>query len=297
MWQEEYYEDVLSSMSVISHEQSVSKGCVEELNAQFLAMPYAFAQSVIMQSDESILENLESIAECAVVSVFSKTIISEYYPEHRRVSLDGGPKSIDRMIIDELMRIYIENSYRFLNQLSEQNIADSYFERIGRGIQIASYMIDIRPAYESLAKNLPEPYELLPYPESDPTLGHLTQLFPILENLIRMSGEMFSIVPFQIEAKNYTRLREVSGVIADIILKFKNITGTIQGCNDFLFVYYVMFSSNGFNIRNECIHGRQYQGASRIADAFRMTVICVYMMLRRWKTLLSVSVEQKNDFG
>lgn len=196
------------------------------------------------------------------------------------------------MIIDELMRIYEDNSYKFLNQLSEQNVADGYFERVGQGIQIISNMIDIRPVYESLASNLPEPYELLPYPESGATLGHLTQLFPILENLIRMNGEIFSIVPFQIEAKNYTRLREVSGVLAEIVSELKTITGTIQGCNDFLFVYYVMYSPNGFNIRNDCIHGRQYQGSSGVVDAFRLTVICTYMMLKRWIALLSIAAEQ-----
>lgn len=295
MWQEEYYKQVVSSMQVISHEQSVSKDDVKGLNVGFLATPHAFAQSVIMQSDESVLETLESMAEHAMVFVFNKTTISEYFPEHIHVPLDGGPKSIDRMIIDELMRIYEDNSYRFLNQLSEQNIADGYFERVGQGIQIVSHMIDIRPVYELLANNLPEPYELLPYPESGPTLGHLTQLFPILENLIRMIGEMFSIVPFKIEAKNYTQLREVSGVLAEIISELKSITGTIQGCNDFLFVYYVMYSQNGFNIRNECIHGRQYQGSSAIVGAFRLTVICTYMMLRRWGTLLSIASRQSGD--
>ena len=292
MWQEGYYKQVVSSMQVFSHEQSVNKDDVRGLNVGFLATPHAFAQSLILQSDESILETLESMAEHALVFAFNKTTISEYYPEHIHVALDGGPKSIDRMIVDELMRIYEDNSYRFLNQLSEQNVADGYFERVGQGIQIISNMIDIRPVYESLASNLPEPYELLPYPETGPTLGHLTQLFPILENLIRMNGEIFSIVPFQIEAKNYTRLREVSGVLAEIVSELKSITGTIQGCNDFLFVHYVMYSPNGFNIRNECIHGRQYQGSSGVVGAFRLTVICTYMMLKRWIALLSITAEQ-----
>ena len=55
-----------------------------------------------------------------------------------------------------------------------------------------------------------------------------------------------------------------------------------------------MYSSNGYNIRNDCIHGRQYQGPADVAFAYRLTVICTYMMLKRLKGLEAI-VENEVD--
>lgn len=243
------------------------------------------------------MRTLEPAAELAFTRLMDKTTISEYYPERVHVSWDGDNLPIDRMIVDELIRVHNENEYRFPNAMSLQQIADGYFEDVALGIQYALAMIDIEPAYQWIAKNLPEPYVLLPYPDDQPMLGHLTQLFPMLENIIRMIGEAFSIVPFQADAEKYTRLREVSGTLADLISEVKRTTKTIQGSNDFLFVYFVMYSPNGLNIRNECVYGRQYQGASRIKQAFRMTVICTYMMLKGLTELQLVASDDKNENG
>ena len=296
-WQTIYYGRVLSGMNAFSRSLAVDNDDIKELNASFLAAPQVFACSCFPLSDESILRALEPMAELAFTRLMNKTTISEYYPERVHVSWDGDNLPIDRMIVDELIRVYNENEYRFLNAMSHQQIADGYFEDAAHRIQYASAMIDIEPAYQWIAKNLPEPYALLPYPDDQPMLGHLTQLFPMLENIIRMIGEAFSIVPFQADAEKYTRLREVSGTLADLISEVKRTTKTIQGSNDFLFVYFVMYSPNGFNIRNECVHGRQYQGASRIKQAFRLTVICTYMMLKGLTELQLVASDDKNESG
>lgn len=106
---------------------------------------------------------------------------------------------------------------------------------------------------------------------------------------------MFSIVPFQANRDSFNKLREVSGVLADLIGSFRELTGTIQGCGEFLFVYLVMYSSNGYNIRNDCIHGRQYQGPADVAFAYRLTVICTYMMLKRLRGLETIVENEVNS--
>lgn len=289
IWQENYYSQVISSMQTISVEQTIHNDVVKALNEGFLEHPHEFAHGCFLQSDESILETLESMSEHALVLKFSTTTISEYYPEHIHVDLCEKDDSIDGMIVEELLRIYNENQYRFINALTDQEMADGFYSNKAKGIQFTASMIDIKPAYEWIASNAPAPYVLLPYPESHPALGHLMQLFPLLENTIRMIGEMFTIVPFQIDAKKYTRLRDVSETLAALVREIKSITGTIQGCNEFLFVYYVMYSPNGFNIRNECVHGRQFQSIPDIKGAFRLTVICTYMMLKRLESLSEIA--------
>ena len=103
----------------------------------------------------------------------------------------------------------------------------------------------------------------------------------MLENTIRKLGEIFDIVPFQAKKESFTRLKDAPSVLSDLIGEVRELTGTIQGCNEFLFVYYVMYSENGFNIRNDCIHGRQYQDNNGVARGFKLTVICTYMMMKR----------------
>ena len=294
-WQENYYSAVVSNMQSISREGAVPIEMIDELNNDFLKKPSDFAHATFLQSDEAIAGTLESMAEHAVMYLFNKTTISEYYPEHVHVVVGESARSIDSMVASEVKRVYKEYSYRFLNALEEQAMLDGFFERLGQGIQIMASFINIKPAYEWIAKNAPTQYELLPFPNTRPALGHLTQLFPVLENVIRYIGELFSIVPFQAEKGSFTRLKEVSSVLADLVGEVREITGTIQGCNEFLFVYYVMYSANGFNIRNECIHGRKYQHPAGVNNAFRLTVICACMMLKRFRSLESIQSEEQTS--
>lgn len=288
-WQDKYYNQVVSQMQCISQGFSVPTKHIEALNAEFLEAPQRLAYSLMLSSDDGISKVLEDMSEHVLVYMVSKTTVSEYYPDHVHVSFKDDARSIDKMIADEVMRVYDERSYRFLNKLGEQDVLDGFFARFAQSIQLVCNMIDIAPIYDLIVAGVPGHYELLPNPGAKPTLGHLTQLFPLLENLIRDIGERFAIVPFQVDKDSFGKLREVSGVLADLVGKVRDLTGTIQGCNEFMFVHFVMYSSNGFNVRNDCIHGRRYQGSLDVLLAFRLTVICTYMMAKKLRGLEAVN--------
>lgn len=294
-WQGSYYAHVLAGMQTISYESSIPSGIVDDLNKSFLESPQSLAHSLILQSDEAIISTLESLSENVVTLLASKITISEYYPNRDHVSIKEGPKSIDFMIAKEVCRVYEENDFRFLNAMKRQDMLDGFYDRLRQGIQMAVGFIDIRPAYEWIVQNAPEYYCLLPFPEGRPALGHLTQLFPLLENVIRQIGELFAIVPFKENKQEFMQLKDVSSVLARLVGEVEEITGTIQGCNEFLFTYFVMYSSNGFNVRNDCIHGRQYQDPVSGMGAFKLTVICAYMMLKRLKGLEAASAERADE--
>ena len=204
-------------------------------------------------------------------------------------------RSIDAMITSEIQRVYDNNGYRFLNAMSYQNMIDGYYERIGQKITFTSSLIDIKPAYEWILENAPRQYSLMPFPENQPRLGDLTQLFPLLENTIRKLGEIFDIVPFQAKKESFTRLKDAPSILSDLIGEVCELTGTIQGCNEFLFVYYVMYSENGFNIRNDCIHGRQYQDKGGVTRGFKLAVICTYMMMKHLVDIETTSNEDASS--
>ena len=279
-WQDQYYATVVSNMHVFTHESTISKSEVDNINEAFLDTPNAIA-SLILPSDTAIADTLESMSEYVITLVFSKTTISEYYPDHIHVTYPQNGHSIDAMIASEIQRVYDNNGHRFLNAMSYQNMVDGYYEQISQKIDFTSSLIDIKPAYKWILENTPRQYNLMPFPENQPRLGDLTQLFPLLENTIRKLGEIFDIVPFQAKKESFTRLKDAPSVLSDLIGEVRELTGTIQGCNEFLFVYYVMYSENGFNIRNDCIHGRQYQDNNGVARGFKLTVICTYMMMKR----------------
>lgn len=297
IWQENYYAAVVANMQVLSQEGSIPADKIEGFNRAFLENPHGIAHSIFLQSDEAILKILESMAEHAIVYLFDKTTISEYYPEHVHISYEQKAHPIDCMIVSEILRVYKDNSYRFLNAMREQEVIDGFYENLSQAIQICTSFLDIRPAFEWIVDNAPKHYELLSFPESRPKLGHLTQLFPVLENAIREIGELFAIVPFRAAKDSYTYLKDVVSVLVSLIGEVRNITGTIQGCNEFLFVYHVMYSPNGFNVRNDCIHGRRYQNPVGVAEAFRLTVICTYMMLKRLRDLEAIIAEMEKPSG
>lgn len=290
-WQDRYYATVVSNMQVFTHEGTIGKSEVDAINKAFLDTPNAIA-GLILPSDTAIADTLESMSEHVITLVFSKTTISEYYPDHIHVTYPQDGRSIDAMITSEIQRVYDNNGHRFLNAMSYQNMIDGYYEWIGQTITFTSSLIDIRPAYEWILENAPRQYSLMPFPENQPKLGDLTQLFPLLENTIRKLGEIFDIVPFQAKKESFIRLKDAPSILSDLIGEVRELTGTIQGCNEFLFVYYVMYSENGFNIRNDCIHGRQYQDKGGVARGFKLAVICTYMMM---KHLIDIETTSNED--
>lgn len=288
-WQDKYYSRVVAGMREFTYEYSVSAEKIRLLNEQFLVAPQSFARSLMLPSDDAILKVLEEMSERIIEYSVSRMMISEYYPDHVYVRIKDDARSIDKMIADEVKRVYKERSYRLLNGLSEQEMFDGFFNRLATEVQGFSGVIDVAPVYDEIVRNAPKQYELLPNPGVKPTLGHLTQLFPLLENLIRDIGEFFNIVPFQADKMSFNKLKEVSGVLSDLIGNVRGLTDTIQGCSEFLFVYYVMYSSNGFNVRNDCIHGQGYQDPVDVALAYRLTVTCTYMMMKRLQILEAIA--------
>ena len=105
------------------------------------------------------------------------------------------------------------------------------------------------------------------------------------------------MVPFQADKMSFNKLKEVSGVLSDLIGNVRGLTGTIQGRSEFVFVYYAMYSSNGFNVRNDCIHGQGYQDPAGVAFAYRLTVICTYMMMKRLRSLEAIAEGSEKPGG
>ena len=61
--------------------------------------------------------------------------------------------------------------------------------------------------------------------------------------------------------------------------------GSFENVPDFLFVYHFMYNGNSLNIRNECIHGRNYIEGNQLGYAFKVTLLSLYMIMFRIKVI------------
>ena len=71
--------------------------------------------------------------------------------------------------------------------------------------------------------------------------------------------------------------------------KFENL----ESVSDLLFVYHFMYNSNSLNIRNECIHGRDYSEGERLKLGFKITILSLYMIMYRIELIEKNVVEKQ----
>lgn len=112
-------------------------------------------------------------------------------------------------------------------------------------------------------------------------LGHVTQLFPILEYKIRELGAMINIVPFKESEREFMKYKDPSSILREILLLVYKELGDYENVGDILFVYDFMYNGESLNIRNECIHCRNYTEGSELNFAFKITMFSLKLILKR----------------
>ena len=76
-----------------------------------------------------------------------------------------------------------------------------------------------------------------------------------------------------------------SSLLRELLLQIYNEQKSFENVSDIMFVYNSMYNSNFLNIRNECIHGRDYLSGGKLRYAFRVTLLCIYMVMFRIDTI------------
>lgn len=134
-------------------------------------------------------------------------------------------------------------------------------------------------------------YQLILY-EQDVTLAHLTQFFPILEIKIRELASLVGIVPFKERAEDFMKYKDSSSVLRELLQEVYEEVGSFENVPDLLFVYHYMYNGNSLNIRNECMHGRDYMHGGRLRFGFRLTLLAIYMIQYRID-VINMNTEQE----
>ena len=113
----------------------------------------------------------------------------------------------------------------------------------------------------------------------------LTQLFPVLEIKIREFSSLFGIFPFKKTVSEFMQYNDPSSLLREILSRIYEEQGSFENVPDLLFVYNVMYNSNSFNVRNECVHGRNFLRGSSLEFAMTVTLFAIYMIVFRINTI------------
>ena len=282
LWQNEHFERQTKGMYTSSCEYKIPTVQIERFNKTAIANPIYFAHQCIPCSTQKIIEIMQCTSEYPLLHMVGKTILSRIFP-NGEVKINLTRHDIDGILAKQIEDILKNNGYKFLNTLS----VDNYLLDIhNQYTQYTQMMVSIFQKNEELYTIIQSESDinLLPYSDT-PSLALLTQLFPILEIKIREFSSLFGIFPFKKSLNEFMQYNGPSSLLREILLMIYAEQNRFENVPDLLFVYNVMYNSNSFNVRNECVHGRDFLSGPSLRFAMTVTLFALYMIIFRINTI------------
>lgn len=279
LWQEEYYEDTIKNMHIYEYKHTFLSVDVDKYNELILKAPFLVAKTCFSLGDNKLIEIMK-YASANPVKYFIKNIeISQMYPilrdeDHLKTN------DVDNLIIRLISKIVETKGYKFLNVLSVKKYLMAYYALVrSQANYIASFIGHIeQELYDKVSQDVGHP--LIKYNENL-SLAHVTQLFPYLEQMIRKIGALSGYVPFQLNEERFMKYKDPSSLLIEILADIYKESSTFESAPDMLMAFNYMYNGNSLNIRNECIHGRDYQDGDSLRYAFRLTLFVMNTLLNR----------------
>lgn len=283
LWQGSVYERQCENLHALSHETEIKKEDIEQFSEKSLSNPVIFAHNCIPCTEEKILEIMICASKYPMKLLCSKIILTPVFPE-----LGDGIKferhDVDRMLLEYVDSIKEKKGYKLLNPLDGEKFVASIHEGYERYTKISIGMFTKeKELYDQIKKEIKE-IKLENYRKKI-TLGHLTQLFPVLEMQIRELVQLFGIFPFKKNKEEFMQYNDPSSLLRELLRQIYAEQHSFENIPDLLYVYNIMYNSNSFNVRNECVHGRNYLKGSSLCFAFRATLMAIAMVNFRIKTI------------
>ncbi|OUN92648.1 hypothetical protein B5F98_11335 [Pseudoflavonifractor sp. An44] len=282
LWQNDYYMSQAQNMQTFSYSQQISPEIITKFNEQALLNPIFFALQCIPCSKEKLIELMQCTSQYPIIHLVNRITLSPIFPIGE-VKIHLERHDIDNVLSEMIQNILETNGYKFLNILPISSYLLDIHERYKQHTFTAvSFFNREKDLYGIIQKETD--IKLLPFSQTL-TLGMLTQLFPILEIKIREFSTLFGVFPFKKKLENFMQYSDPSSLLREVLLKVYNEQGSFENVPDLLFVYNIMYNSNSLNVRNECIHGRDYLSGSSLKFAMSATLFALYMIIFRINTI------------
>lgn len=283
LWQNEYFAKVRDSLHSYSAKTEFSNEDIENYNVAILSNPNYFAKQCMSVQKEDICTSIESTAKYPLRQLCTNVIIEETFPKLRNVDLHKEHHKIDLMLKDLIKEIKEEKGYRLLNNLEDECFLVDLHNQWENQINFfTGLIVKLDELYGEIIKI--SPVDLLPFGEL--TIGHVAQLFPVLEIKIRELGTLGGIFPFK--ENDFMKYKDPSSILTTILLGVYEEIKDFGPVNDIFFVYNVMFNSNSLNLRNEFIHGRRYIEKHNLSFAFKLVLISIYLIQKRIDNIIQI---------
>lgn len=264
---------------------------VDIINNIIMNNPFLIAKDCVIAGLEERINCVEDISS-SLVGLVDRININPIFPIGK-TGIDIKNNSIDEILKKEVEKIIKQYKDRFYNVLTSEVYTAEMHEYYKRNVLVIATIFCLdKELYNKLEKNLN--VALIPY-ENDVLLGHITQLFPLLEDKIRSLGRFFGIVPFKENKRDFIKYKDPSSILREIIKMVYDEFENLESIPDLLFVYHFMYNSNSLNIRNECIHGRDYIEGEQLKLGFKITILSLYMIMYRIELIEKNVVEKQQN--
>ncbi len=283
MWKERFFKMSRQSLHSFKSEIKIEDSQVKAINNQIVKETYSASKGIIDLSKKSIINKLKyfSTVPMYVMLKDNSYIIDTDFPY--RLKRDFiSENSIGLLINQYLDEIIEENGYRLLNQFKTDLYQHSLYDDINQHIIFFISLFKQHVELYQLIKQKNKLYEFIDLNDKV-TVAHTTQLFPLLEIKIKELGIIHGIVPFKEDEEDYTKTKDPSSILRELIAKEFGKEKKLDNLSDILFVYFCLYDNNMLNVRNELIHGRRYMFLGDEYFAFKISLISLKLILDRIK--------------
>ena len=282
VWQESIYEKQCNNMKVFSYKREISTNELEKISDISLINPVVFARNCTPSSEKAILDIMIDASEHPLLHLTRGMTLSPIFPvEREKIVYDRH--DIDKMLLEYVDELKHKNGYKLLNQLQSKiyvsAIHDRYKMYTGSAL---SMFIKEEDLYNAVVMDTK--IELLPYSKKI-SIAFVTQLFPVLEIKIRELATLFGIFPFKKNIDEFMQYNDPSSLLRELLTMIFDEQHSFENVPDLVFIYNIMYNGNSYNIRNECIHGRDFLSGNRLRIAFRATLFAIHMANFRIQTI------------
>ncbi|KWZ76643.1 hypothetical protein [Anaerococcus tetradius] len=285
-WEKSKYQEQVKNLQEFTYGTQISTEEVEKYNKSILENPIIVANSTVLAKVDDLISVLERTSNHSLMYMVNRIEINNIFPI-KDTGINFDRHETDNILRKQVEKIIEKYGYKFINILDADiyvsAMHDTYINNVYFVINLFNKEKEL---YELLEKIIG--VRLIPFNEQI-SLGHLTQLFPLLEIEIRKLGKLFGIVPFKENVREFMKFKDPSSILKELIEDVYEELDGLESAPDLLFVYHFMYNSNSLNIRNECIHGRDYFEGYMLKFAFKVTMLALYMIRYRINSILTNS--------
>ena len=279
LWELEHYDKQCGNMHCISHEIAVDRIELQSFTDSALSNPIGIAASIKQSSMEEICNQMATISQYPLSYMIQKFIIKPSFPVKVN-EINYSKHDVDGLLLSFVKWIKREKGYKFLNVLDDDTYVIALLDNYRTKVEVTiNLLYNEERLFEEVKRYCD--YPLIDLDNKNIKIGHITQLFPLLEMKIRELAINTGYFPFKENNDGFMQYNDPSSVLREIIKKSCEDIHGFDPVPDLYFVYNCMYSSNSLNIRNECIHGRGYITDNGLHFALRATLISILMIEER----------------